>query len=153
MFVAGPFDEAKANAVTRADLDRAERDGIVFLGMRHDVDALYAAMDLYVLASYREGWPRSAMEAAATGVPVVATDIRGCRQVVDHGVTGLLVEPRDVASLATAIAALATDPDRRRAMGTAAAAKARAEFDEQRIIAITLAVYASLLGTRPASEQ
>jgi glycosyltransferase involved in cell wall biosynthesis len=153
VFVAGPSDEAKANAVTRADLDRAERDGIVFLGMRHDVDALYAAMDLYVLASYREGWPRSAMEAAAMGVPVVATDIRGCRQVVDDGVTGLLVEPRDVASLATAIAALATDPDRRRAMGSAAAAKARAEFDEQRIIAITLAVYASLLGTRPAAER
>lgn len=153
VFVAGPFDEAKADAVTRADLDRAERDGIVFLGMRQDVDALYAAMDLYVLASYREGWPRSAMEAAAMGVPVVATDIRGCRQVVDHGVTGLLVEPRDATSLAAAIAALATEPDRRRAMSAAAAAKARAEFDEQRIIAITLAVYASLLGTRPAASR
>ena len=55
------------------------------------------------LPSYREGFPRSAMEAAACGVPVVATDIRGCRQVVDHGTTGLLVSVRDGAALAGAI--------------------------------------------------
>ena len=63
---------------------RAEREGGVhFLGMRNDVEDLYAAMDLYVLASYREGFPRSAMEAAATGLPLVVTDVRGSRQIVD----------------------------------------------------------------------
>ena len=66
-------------------------DGVAFLGLRDDVEALYTAMDIYVLASHREGFPRSAMEAAAMGLPVVATDIRGCRQVVDDGRTGRLV--------------------------------------------------------------
>ncbi len=149
VFVAGPIDDAKADAVTRADIEQAERSGIVFLGMRDDVDALYAAMDLYVLASHREGWPRSAMEAAAMGVPVVATDIRGCRQVVQDGVTGLLVPARDAAALARAVETLALDGERRRTMGAAARDKAAAEFDEQRVIAVTLAVYEALLGSRP----
>ena len=149
VFVAGPIDDAKADAVTRHDIEQAERSGIVFLGMRDDVDALYAAMDLYVLASHREGWPRSAMEAAAMGVPVIATDIRGCRQVVQDGVTGLLVPPRDAAALARAVETLALDGERRRAMGAAARDKAAAEFDEQRVIAVTLAVYEALLGSRP----
>ena len=149
VFVAGPTDDAKSDAVTRADIEAAERAGIVFLGMRDDVDELYAAMDLYVLASYREGWPRSAMEAAAMGVPVIATDIRGCRQVVEPGVTGLLVPPRDAPALARAIETLTLDARARRAMGAAARAKARAEFDEGRIIAITLGVYESLRGSRP----
>lgn len=150
VFVAGPFDEAKTDAVTRADVDRAERMGITFLGMRDDVDALYAAMDLYVLASHREGWPRSAMEAAATGVPIVATNIRGCRQVVDDGVTGLLVPPHNAGALARAIEQLASDPDLRRSMGQAARRKARSEFDEQSVIATTLSVYEQLLRGRPA---
>ena len=60
-------------------------------------------MDIYVLASHREGWPRSAMEAAACGLPVVATDIRGCRQVVDDGLTGLLVTPRSAVALSEAV--------------------------------------------------
>jgi len=148
VFVAGPRDDDKADAVTPADIARAEADGIRFLGMRDDVDVLYAAMDVYVLASYREGWPRSAMEAAAMGVPVIATDIRGCRQVVDDGVTGLLVPAREAAPLGRAVEALTLDPDRRRAMGEAARSKARAEFDEDRVIEITLDVYRHLLADR-----
>lgn len=146
VFVAGPRDEAKADAVTEEAMARAAASGIVFLGMRDDVDVLYRAMDLYVLASHREGWPRSAMEAAAMGVPVVATDIRGCRQVVDPGVTGLLVPPRDPARLADAIERLVADPDRRRAYAAAARAKAAREFDEGSVIDTTLAVYDRLLG-------
>ena len=67
--------------------DRATHpdDGVHFLGGRADVDWLYAGMDVFVLASHREGFPRTPMEAAAMGLPVVATDIRGCRQVVEHG--------------------------------------------------------------------
>ncbi len=93
--VVGPLDPDKADGLSDVDLARSrERAGITFLGLRHDVAELYAAMDLYVLASHREGYPRSAMEAAAMGLPMVATDIRGCRQVVDHGTTGLLVPRR-----------------------------------------------------------
>lgn len=144
--VIGPGDPDKADAVTEADVAAAEAAGVRFLGRRTDMVDLYAAMDAYVLASYREGFPRSAMEAAAMGLPVVATDIRGCRQVVDDGVTGYLVPVRDAVGLAEAIGAVAADTGRRAAMGAAARAKALAEFDQQRVIDLTLATYARLLG-------
>ena len=145
--VVGGSDPEKADAISDADAEIAAREGGVrFLGHRSDVDELYGAFDLYVLASHREGFPRSAMEAAAMGLPVVATDIRGCRQVVDDGVTGLLVERQNARALAGAIDSLVADPERRLSMGRAARAKAAAEFDQQRVIDITLAVYSELLG-------
>jgi len=145
--VVGPDDPQKADGVDAAAIAAAEADGVRFLGMRDDVERLYAGMDLYVLASYREGFPRSAMEAAASGLPVVATDIRGCRQVVETGRTGLLVPVRDAVALAEAIATIANDPDRRTAMARAARAKAEAEFDQTTQIRITLETYARLLGS------
>jgi glycosyltransferase involved in cell wall biosynthesis len=92
------------------------------------------------------------MEASAMGVPVVATDIRGCRQVVDHGTTGLLVPVRDSVCLADAIAQLAADPARRLRLGTAARRKALDAFDHRRTIDIVLATYERLLARarRPA---
>jgi glycosyltransferase involved in cell wall biosynthesis len=147
--VAGPRDPDKADAVRDHDIDAARAAGVQFVGFRDDVDALYAAMDVYVLASHREGWPRSAMEAAAMGVPVVATDVRGCREVVDHGITGMLVPKGDVHALATTIEKLAGDASLREELGRAGVRKARVEFDQQRVIDITLAVYERLLHDRP----
>jgi glycosyltransferase involved in cell wall biosynthesis len=141
----GPAEPDKADAVSVDALDRARADGVALLGQRDDVDRLYAGMDVFVLASHREGFPRAAMEAAAMGVPVIATDIRGCRQVVDDGVTGRLVPPRDAAALADAVDELAGDAARREEMGRAARAKARREFDQQRVIDITLGLYAELI--------
>ena len=145
--VVGPDDPQKADGVDAAAIAAAEADGVRFLGMRDDVERLYAGMDLYVLASYREGFPRSAMEAAASGLPVVATDIRGCRQVVESGRTGLLVPVRDAVALGEAIATIAHDADLRRAMAVRARAKAEAEFDQRTQIRITLETYARLLGS------
>ena len=142
--VAGPDDPAKADGLTPAEVAGAERAGVRFLGYRSDVEDLYAAFDLYVLASHREGFPRSAMEAAAMGLPTVATDIRGCRQVVAPGVTGLLVPPRDAPALAEAIARLAGDPGLRRSMGEAARRKAERDFDQRHVIELTLGVYQAL---------
>jgi glycosyltransferase involved in cell wall biosynthesis len=88
------------------------------------------------------------MEAAAMGVPVVATDIRGCRQVVDDGVTGRLVPLGDAGALASAIESLANDEPGRRRMGTEARRKARLDFDQQRVIDITLDTYERLLHAR-----
>jgi glycosyltransferase involved in cell wall biosynthesis len=85
------------------------------------------------------------MEAAAMGLPIVATDIRGCRQVVDDGRTGVLVSRRDAESLTNAIDRLGADADLRARMGAAAREKARLEFDQQRVIDITLGVYDELL--------
>ena len=146
--VAGPTDPAKADAITEAELARATADGIIFLGMREDVERLYRAFDVYVLASHREGFPRSAMEAAAMGLPIVATDIRGCRQVVEDGRTGLLVPAREAGPLATAVGRLVRDAELRATMGAAARDKALREFDDRRQIELTLRVYDELLDRR-----
>jgi glycosyltransferase involved in cell wall biosynthesis len=147
--VVGGIDTAKADAVDQPAIDEAEAAGVRFLGHRHDVERLYHAMDIYVLASHREGFPRSAMEASACGVPIIATDIRGCRQVVDHQRTGLLVPVRDAAALANAIETLVADEQLRQRLGVAAARKARADFDQTRIIATTLATYERCLSDLP----
>jgi glycosyltransferase involved in cell wall biosynthesis len=145
--IVGPA--ADRDAIPRAELDRVAALGNVrFLGLRDDVEQLYAAMDHYVLASFREGFPRSAMEAAAMGLPLVLTDIRGCRQMVDEGVNGVLVPVRDSRALADAIGALARDRSLRERMGQASIAKARREFDERRVIDTTLEVYDRLLSAR-----
>jgi glycosyltransferase involved in cell wall biosynthesis len=144
--VVGPQDLDKADAITRQELDRAAAEaGVTFLGLRDDVERLYLAMDLYVLASHREGFPRSAMEAAAMGLPIVASDIRGCRQVVDHGRTGLLVPVRDPGALTAAVGQLADDAALRDAMGAAAREKALTAFDDRRQVDLTLDVYERLL--------
>ncbi|HEX6570281.1 MAG TPA: glycosyltransferase [Acidimicrobiales bacterium] len=139
--VAGPDDPAKPDALDRDTIRAATEQGVRFLGMRDDVDRLYGAMDLFVLPSWREGFPRAAMEAAASGLPVIATDVRGCRQVVDDGVTGLLVPLRDAGALADAIRALGDDPDRRLRMGEAADERARERFDERQVVEIVLDTY------------
>jgi glycosyltransferase involved in cell wall biosynthesis len=146
--VAGPNETGKADGIGPAAVAAAESSGVRFLGHRPDVEDLYAACDIYVLASHREGFPRSAMEAAAMALPVVATDIRGCRQVVDDGVTGLLVPPRNAPALTDALERLAGDPGLRATMGQRAATKATQEFDQRRVIALTLAVYEDLLGRK-----
>jgi glycosyltransferase involved in cell wall biosynthesis len=144
--IVGPTDGDKRDAVPAAHLEAAAASGtIVIAGERSDVDACYAAFDLYALASYREGFPRSAMEAAAMGLPVVATNVRGCRQVVDDGRTGRLVPARDAGALADAIADIAGGPVLRQDMGAAGREKARKEFDHRRCIDLTVHVYEQLL--------
>ena len=143
--VVGPEDTAKGDALGPEDIAEARAIGnLVFTGHRDDVEDLYAGFDMYALPSYREGFPRSAMEAAACGVPVIATDIRGCRQVVDHDRTGLLVPVHNGDALALAIAALAADPARRSDMGARGRQKAEAEFDDRVFIGRTLDAYRSL---------
>jgi glycosyltransferase involved in cell wall biosynthesis len=151
--VVGPTDPAKRGSLTQADIDLARTDaGVIFLGERREVEALYPGFDLFVLASHREGFPRSAMEAAACGLPVIATDIRGCRQVVDHGQTGLIVPVRDPVALAEAIGTLAGDPMRRRDMGRAARIRAELEFDDRLVIDRTLDTYRGLLASHHSEQ-
>ncbi len=114
---------------------------MALLGSRHDVHALYAGMDIFVLPSHREGFPRSVMEASAMGVPVVATDIRGCREAVDHDRSGLLVPKKDPEELAAALIALVTDADRRRRLGAGAIELARDRFDTNHQIEASLLAY------------
>ena len=129
---------AAAMARIEADADLCAR--IRFLGHRTDMAALYRAADLYVLASHREGMPRSIVEAMLSGLPVVATDIRGSREEVIDQETGMLVPVADVSKLAEELSRLATDPALRASMGAAGLARAREIFDESEIIAHQIAL-------------
>lgn len=143
--VVGPAEAGKTGAVDQATIDAMSGLGVKFLGARTDVPRLLSMFDVFVLPSYREGYPRAAMEASSMGIPVVATDIRGCRQVVIHGETGLLIEPRESSTLRDALMRLLVDPILRANLGAAAARRASTEFDQQRVIARTLGVYRHLL--------
>ncbi len=144
--IIGPYDEEKPDAL-RPDV--AQRYGVAdrcrFLGMRHDMPELYALMDLLVLPSYREGFPRAPMEASAMGVPAVVTDIRGCREAVEPCVNGLLFPAGDSNALASAIIELLGDDERRTAMGAAGRAMAEDRFDEQKVFERVLEEYERLL--------
>ena len=141
----GDSDPDKADSMTADQIERAG-DGFVFTGWREDIADLMALMDVFVLPSWREGMPRSAIEAAACGLPLVITDIRGCREVVRDGVEGYLVPVRDPARLADAIVRLLKDPTLRREMGDAARARAEERFDERRVAATVVGVSRALLG-------
>ena len=137
----GPGDPEKSDGLSRESVAAAERSGIRFLGMRTDIDRLYAAMDLFVLPSHREGFPRAAMEAAAMGLPVVATDIRGCRDVVVDGENGLLFPVGDVDALVAALERLGSDRELRVTMGRKAVERAQENFDERKVVETVLETY------------
>ena len=144
LVVVGPAEPGKADAIKPALVDRARAEGVIFTGQRTDMVECYSAMDVFITASWREGFPRAAMEAAAMGLPTVGSDIRGNRQVIDDGVTGVLVPVRSPVELADTLGVLAGDEPRRREMASAAIERAAAEFDQQRQIERTLAVYSLL---------
>jgi len=137
LWVAGArLESDHAHPVDDALADDPELAGRVhLLGERDDVPELMAAADLFTLPSHREGMPRSIIEAMMSGLPVVATDIRGSREEVIDGQTGLLVPVADAGALAAALATLAADPARCAAMGTAGRTRALDLYDEHKVIA------------------
>jgi glycosyltransferase involved in cell wall biosynthesis len=152
--VVGGSDPEKADAIGPEDLAVAgHRARIVFAGDRDRMERVYPAFDIFVLPSYREGFPRSAMEAAASGLPVIATDIRGCRQVVTHGQSGLLVPLHDSARLAEAIEELVVDEGLRQRMGAAGRRKAEAEFDDRAVVSKTMDAYERVLAPATSSTR
>ncbi|WGS42831.1 glycosyltransferase family 4 protein [Burkholderia sp. JSH-S8] len=132
----GPLGVDNPSAIGRADVDAWVREGVVeYLGEAHDVRPHIAAADCVVLPSYREGVPRTLMEASAMGRPIVATDVPGCRDVVADGETGLLCAARDSASLAARLVQMIElGPAGRDAMGARGRRKVAAEFDEQAVV-------------------
>lgn len=149
LFVGG--DEG-AGAWIRENLFRRGLQGRVrMLGQRSDVERILVVTDVYVLPSYREGVPRSVIEAQAMKVPAVVTNIRGCREVVQDGVTGYLVPPKDASALASALRRLLTDPAKRREMGNAARKRMEAHFNEERVFERIATAYEAVL--RPNLSQ
>ena len=108
------------------------------LGYRTDVAAILAASDVFVLPSHFEGLPMSVIEAMLCGLPVIATNIRGPREQVEEGYTGLLVPTADAAALRAALQHLAGDAALREQMGDAGRAKAVRDFDERVVLKRTL---------------
>lgn len=138
--------DAAAKTVLREILARGGlTDAVLFAGYRDDIPDVLAQLDLFVLPSWREGMPRTVLEAMACGLPVVATDIRGCREEVASGETGLLVPPHDPAALAHAVVAILGDPARARAMGARGRERAVEMFDEGIVLDRQLRVYRQLL--------
>jgi glycosyltransferase involved in cell wall biosynthesis len=143
----GDPDPENPAAIPPETLKRWSDSGAVeWWGHRNDAPAVLAQARIVVLPSYREGLPKVLLEAAASGRPMIATDVPGCREVVEHGVTGLLVPARDAGRLAQAMSSLLADVERSRRMGRAARLRAEQEFGVEVVAARTLDVYRETLG-------
>ena len=138
-------DGPRRAAVKEAAARHEVLDAIRFLGLRKDVPALMSAADAYVMASAWEGLPMVLLEAAASELPIVATDVGGNSQIVRHGKTGVLVPPRNSAALATAMAELmGRGEDEQRALGERGATHVRLTFGLDSVVDRWEAVYRSL---------
>jgi len=125
---------------------------VEFLGYRYDVPALNAAADVAVLPSVKEGIPRALMEAMAVGVPVVATDVKGTREVVVDAQTGYLVQLNDAEALAERITRLLDAPGLRRDLGVRGSVRVRDHFDEERVTQRLVQMYRNALYARGLAE-
>jgi glycosyltransferase involved in cell wall biosynthesis len=141
----GPTDDNPAS-IPRATLAEWNREGVVeVVGPSEDIAGEYARAHIAVLPSYREGLPKSLLEAAACGRPMVATDVPGCREVCIDGETGLRVPARTIEPLADALERLVLDPALRQRLGENARHRAETIFAEKIINAQTLALYEEML--------
>jgi glycosyltransferase involved in cell wall biosynthesis len=142
----GTFDTANPTSFTDADLSGWVHDGVVeWWGHRADMPQVLASAQVVVLPSYREGLPNVLIEAAACGRAVVTTDVPGCRDAIDPGVTGILVPVRNALALADAMDDLINDPLRCKVMGDAGRALAEKAFDVRQVVVAHLQIYQELL--------
>lgn len=143
----GDTDSGNPSAIPRSQLEMWHAEGVIeWWGHRNDMPRVFAQSHIVCLASeYGEGVPKVLIEAAASGRPIVTTDSPGCREIVRHGVNGLLVPIRDTARLAGAIHQLIEAPKLRREMGLRGREIVEAEFSVEQVVRETLAVYRELL--------
>ena len=147
LLIAGDPDPPNPDSIPVAELAAwKQRPGIELLGHVADIREVWAAAHIAVLPSRREGLPKSLLEAAACGRPIVATDVPGCRAIARADVNALLCPPDDAAALAAAIERLAQDAELRARFGAAGRRLAEDEFSSRRIGRETVALYDRLLG-------
>ncbi|MDB5699200.1 MAG: glycosyltransferase family 1 protein [Alphaproteobacteria bacterium] len=144
----GFLDVPNRTAVSRSEVDGWIGEGLIeYLGARDDVGPFIAAADCIVLPSYREGLPRALLEGAAMGKPLIASDVAGCRDVVEDGRNGYLCAVRDPASLAEAMMRMADLPHHRRVeMGALGRKTVEQRFDQQIVIEHYVAAIEAALG-------
>jgi len=142
----GEPDPGNPDSLSWEDIqDYIQRGVVLAPGWQKDVASWLAMTDVFVLPSYREGTPVTVLEAMAMGLPVVATDVPGCREAVVHGKTGFLVSPRDIEGLVRAIQRLIEDPELRWRMGRAGRERAVESFAVERIVEQYIELYSELL--------
>lgn len=147
---AGETDPENPRSIGSKMLAAWKTEGVVeWWGGQADMPAVYRRAHVICLPSYHEGLPKVLLEAAACGRPIVATSIAGCREIVEHGINGLLVPPRDPAALADAVAKLLVDREARARMGANGRRIVEQNFTVQMINAQVLDLYARLQGLFP----
>ena len=143
--LAGSPDPGNPTSISMETLDRWHLEGCIeYLGWQENVAQLLMTADVVCLPSYREGLPKSLIEACACGLPIVTTDTVGCREVVSDGENGFLVPIKSVEPLADALEKLIEDPSLRRRMGALGRIRAERLYDTQKISSSTLEVYSEL---------
>lgn len=146
--LAGAPDSGNPASIPQGTIDDWVLEGAVeWVGQVNDMAGLFASVHIAVLPSYREGLPKSLIEAAACALPLVTTDVPGCREVVHHEIDGLLVPVKDADALAHAIKQLHQNTSWAEQLGLAARERAIAEFDENIVITKTINVYSELVGS------
>jgi glycosyltransferase involved in cell wall biosynthesis len=147
----GQHDAESLDRLSPDELQRM-RESVTWLGRRDDVKEILGAADIFVLPSfYREGIPRVLLEAASMRLPLVAADVPGSRDVVEDGVNGFLVEPRDPNAITDAVLRLADTPELRRRFGEKSRELAVRRFDLTVVAAQTASLYQRLLATKRPS--
>lgn len=142
----GDPDTQNPASVPEQQLIAWQKEGAVeWWGRREDMPQVLAQSHIVCLPSYREGLPKSLLEAASCGRPIVATDVPGCREIVRDGDNGILVKARDATALADALAKLLSDPGLRKQMGQRGRERVLCEFSQDKIIAQVLAIYRETL--------
>jgi glycosyltransferase involved in cell wall biosynthesis len=142
----GGVDPGNPSSLSEDELQAVNADGCVeWLGQRSDVRDLLAASHVVCLPSYREGLPKSLLEASGVGRAMIASNVPGCREVVRDGITGLLVEPRDPRALADAMLRLGRDRTFRVRLGRAARERAEALYSIDDVVRDTFLIYDELL--------
>lgn len=142
----GDSDPENPSSIPTSQLNDWQQEGVIeWWGWRGDMEQVYAQACVVCLPSYREGVPKTLLEAAACGRPIVASDVPGCREIVRDGENGLLVPPHNPRAVADALRRLITDPTRRVQMGDRGREIAVNEFSAALVISETLAVYRSLV--------
>ena len=150
----GRCDEHNPAAIEPTQLRQWVEEGVVeWWEHRDEMSSTLASATIVVLPSYREGLPKVLLEAAACGKPLIATDVPGCREIVMHGVNGLLVAARDSAALAVAIDTLLRDSSRRAAMGMAGRETVTRMFSVEKIAGQFVDLYRELLAGRKQGQQ
>lgn len=145
LLIAGDIDDGNRSSLSKEDLSALRNDSqIKLLGHVNDMRSLYANSDIIILPSWREGLSRSLIEAAAMERAIVTTDVPGCREVIDHGDSGLLIPPKDPRSLELAITLLLQQPDLARRLGKQARQKVFNEFQVSLVNEKTLGQYKEL---------